>query len=80
MADNSSKMMMDQFCRNADTINKNACLAYTTNQHNLILKAMENKENISDIKCISPYVIDDDLLKIYESFDNFSKSNSKFTF
>ena len=80
IANISNDKMVEHFCKSADSISKETCMSYSTGQHNLILQAMKNKENISSVKCISPYVIDSDLLSMCKTFTNLTTSNGKYIY
>ena len=67
--------MMKHFSSSTEGLNKETCLNYATAQHNLILKAMKNKEIISDIKSISQNVIDKPLLQIYKNYHCITNSD-----
>ena len=77
VAERSNRIMIDHFCKSTDNLNKEICYNYASNQHNLILAAMKNNEDISEIKCISPYIIDDNLLEMYEKFHQLKFSSGK---
>ena len=77
VAEKSNQIMIDHFCKSTDNLNKEICYNYASNQHNLILAAMKNNENISEVKCISPYIIDNSLLELYEKFHQLKVTPSK---
>ena len=79
IADKSNEKMMEHFCKSAESISKETCMTYSKGQHNLILRAMKNKEDVSESKCISPYVYDDDLLQFYKTFNMLTDSNGECT-
>ena len=77
IADSSNDQMINHFCISANSISKESCLAYARGQHSLILGAMRNKETIKSVKSISPYVIDEELITLYDSFHRFLDINGK---
>ena len=79
IADKSNEKMMEHFCKSADSISKETCMSYSKGQLNLILQAMKNKEDVTEIKCISPYVYNEDLLQFYKTFNMLTDSNGEYT-
>ena len=74
----SSDRMIDSFCSSQTSINRTTCYRYAKEQHNLIRKAFKFNENISDIASISPHVVNDDLIKMYQTLNSMDESFGKY--
>lgn len=77
VAESTNLRMMDHFCKSSDSISKDTCITYANDQHNLIVAAMKNKEDVAKVKCISPYIVDEKLLECYQNLHDLSSSPGK---
>lgn len=65
----TNEKTVDNFSSSQNSISKACCSTYAGKQHNLILRAFQNKEDVSSILGISPYILNDEILEMYERFN-----------
>ena len=73
-ATNANEEMMQSFYNSQDSISMTTCIRYANEQHSLIIKALENKEGIKNVKAISQHVVDDELMNYYDKLNKLIKT------
>ena len=70
IAKNANEKMIENFCISQENVSKDLCDKYATVQHNLIMNAMSNKEDLDSVKSISRFVLDEDRRNMYNQLYN----------
>ena len=65
----SNDKMTNYFGESQSDLNKQICAKYADGQHSKISRAITNNEDIFRVDGVSPYVVSNELLSIYEEYN-----------
>ena len=66
----SNQKMTNYFGESQSDMNKLICAKYADGQHSKISRAITNNEDVFRVDGVSPYVVTNELLSIYEEYNN----------
>ena len=77
LASECNDRMLNLFNESQQAMGKYIAKTYATDQHNRMLDAIKNKEIIENMIDISPYVYNEDIVRMYKELDVVDRSECK---